>query len=1040
VNIAALFIRRPIATTLIMAGIVVFGTVGYQQLSVSDLPPIDYPTINVNASFSGASPETMASSVATPLERGFSTIPGVEQITSSSSQGSTNITLQFALSRDIDAAAQDVQTALSRTQRRLPDDMREPPSYYKSNPSDYPIIFFSVASSTLPLSTVNEYAEAVLMPRISTIEGVAQVDIMGTQRYAVRVQVDPRALAYRRIGIDEVVSAVNSNNIATPAGALWGRHKVLALQSNGQLQSADAFSDITVAYRNGSPVRLGDLGNVLNAVSNPRSGNWYNGARTIVLSVRRQPGSNTVKVAEAVKERVEELRPQLPPAIEVNLLYDRSQTIQESVADVKFTLGLTLCLVVLVIFLFLRNVPATVIPSMALPMSVVGTFAVMALFGFSVDNLSMMALTLAVGFVVDDAIVMLENIHRHIEMGKPAFQAALDGSKEVAFTILSMTLSLVAVFIPLLFMPGLLGRLFHEFAVVIAAAILISGVVSLTLTPMMCSRFLTSEQQTRHGRLYVAAENAWLWAVDVYRRSLTWVLAHRRTTMAGSFGILVATVVLFVVVPKGFIPNQDVGSVSGSIEAAEGTSWDQMVQHMARVSDVVRENPNVRGVQVSGGGGGAFGGGLTRARLSVYLKPRDERPLSADEVIRSLQPRLSQIPGVRVFLSNPPAIRIGGRSSQSQYQFTLQSADLEELYEQSRILEGRMAELPDVRDVSSDLQVRNPQLRIDVDRDRAAALGLNISQVQSALYNAFGSRQISTILGASNDYPVILELLPEFQRDPSAINLLHVRSRTGALVPLGSVATVTPILGPQSVNHSGQLPSVTLSFNLADGVSLGDAVVSVQRLARQVLPSTVTAGFSGTAQAFQQSQAGLLFLLIVAILVIYLVLGILYESFIHPLTILSALPFAVFGALLTLLIFRTDLNLYSYVGLILLVGLVKKNGIMMIDFALDLQRTDGKSPADAIAEACLIRFRPIMMTTVCALMATLPIAIGWGAGAEARRPLGIAVVGGLFVSQIVTLFVTPVIYTYLDSFQAWLGRRVTRRRAAPVVAEPAPSW
>jgi len=1040
VNIAALFIRRPIATTLIMAGIVVFGTVGYQQLSVSDLPPIDYPTINVNASFSGASPETMASSVATPLERGFSTIPGVEQITSSSSQGSTNITLQFALSRDIDAAAQDVQTALSRTQRRLPDDMREPPSYYKSNPSDYPIIFFSVASSTLPLSTVNEYAEAVLMPRISTIEGVAQVDIMGTQRYAVRVQVDPRALAYRRIGIDEVVSAVNSNNIATPAGALWGRHKVLALQSNGQLQSADAFSDITVAYRNGSPVRLGDLGNVLNAVSNPRSGNWYNGARTIVLSVRRQPGSNTVKVAEAVKERVEELRPQLPPAIEVNLLYDRSQTIQESVADVKFTLGLTLCLVVLVIFLFLRNVPATVIPSMALPMSVVGTFAVMALFGFSVDNLSMMALTLAVGFVVDDAIVMLENIHRHIEMGKPAFQAALDGSKEVAFTILSMTLSLVAVFIPLLFMPGLLGRLFHEFAVVIAAAILISGVVSLTLTPMMCSRFLTSEQQTRHGRLYVAAENAWLWAVDVYRRSLTWVLAHRRTTMAGSFGILVATVVLFVVVPKGFIPNQDVGSVSGSIEAAEGTSWDQMVQHMARVSDVVRENPNVRGVQVSGGGGGAFGGGLTRARLSVYLKPRDERPLSADEVIRSLQPRLSQIPGVRVFLSNPPAIRIGGRSSQSQYQFTLQSADLEELYEQSRILEGRMAELPDVRDVSSDLQVRNPQLRIDVDRDRAAALGLNISQVQSALYNAFGSRQISTILGASNDYPVILELLPEFQRDPSAINLLHVRSRTGALVPLGSVATVTPILGPQSVNHSGQLPSVTLSFNLADGVSLGDAVVSVQRLARQVLPSTVTAGFSGTAQAFQQSQAGLLFLLIVAILVIYLVLGILYESFIHPLTILSALPFAVFGALLTLLIFRTDLNLYSYVGLILLVGLVKKNGIMMIDFALDLQRTDGKSPADAIAEACLIRFRPIMMTTVCALMATLPIAIGWGAGAEARRPLGIAVVGGLFVSQIVTLFVTPVIYTYLDSFQAWLGRRVTRRRAAPVAAEPAPSW
>ncbi len=1034
-NIAALFIRRPIATTLVMVGIVIFGFVGYRQLPVSDLPPIDYPTINVNASFSGASPETMASSVATPLERAFSTIPGVEQITSSSNQGSTNITLQFALSRDIDAAAQDVQTALSRAQRGLPDDMRDPPSYFKSNPSDFPIILYSVASRTLPISTVNEYAETVLAPRISTIEGVAQVDIMGTQRFAVRVQVDPRALAYRRIGIDEVVTAVNANNIATPAGALWGRHRVLALQSNGQLQDADAFRDIVIAYRNGSPVRLGDVGNVLNAVSNPRSGNWYNGARTIVLAVRRQPGSNTVQVADAVSARIESMRGQLPPAVEVNLLYDRSQTIRESVADVRFTLLLTLCLVVLVIFLFLRNVPATAIPSMALPMSVVGTFAVMALFGLSVDNLSMMALTLAVGFVVDDAIVMLENIHRHVEMGKPGLQAALEGSKEVGFTILSMTLSLVAVFIPLLFMPGLLGRLFHEFAVVIAAAILISGFVSLTLTPMMCSLFLKGEHQVRHGWFYDTAETTWNRTVELYRRSLHWVLGHRRTAMAGSFAILVATLLLFLIVPRGFIPNQDVGSVSGSIEAAEGTSWEQMVEHMTRVSDVVRENPNVQGVQVSGGGG--FSGGLTRARLSVYLKPRNERSLSADEVIRSLQPALARLPGVRVFLTNPPAIRIGGRGSQSQYQFTLQGADLQELYQQAHVMETRMRDLPVIRDVSSDLQMRNPQLRIDVDRDRAAALGLNISQVQSALYNAFGSRQISTILGTSNDYPVILELLPEFQRDPSAINLLHVRSRTGALVPLGAVAKVTPILGPQSINHSGQLPSVTLSFNLEEGVSLGDGVGAVQRLANEVLPATVTGGFSGTAQAFQQSQTGLLFLLIVAILVIYLVLGVLYESFIHPLTILSALPFAVFGALVTLLIFRTDLNLYSYVGLILLVGLVKKNGIMMIDFALDAQRNEGLAPADAIASACLIRFRPIMMTTMCALMATLPIAIGWGAGAEARRPLGIAVVGGLFVSQLVTLYVTPVIYTYLDSFQAWLGSRVSRRARVPVGAEPA---
>ncbi|MCC7133907.1 MAG: efflux RND transporter permease subunit, partial [Gemmatimonadales bacterium] len=736
-NIAEPFIKRPIATTLIMTGVVIFGALGYRQLPVSDLPTIDYPTINVNANLPGANPEIMAAAVATPLERAFSSVPGIEQITSSSSQGSTNITLQFSLSRSIDAAAQDVQTAISRASRGLPDDMRDPPNYNKSNPSDQPIVYFSVASRTLPLSTVNEYAETMIAQRLSTIEGVAQVNLMGEQRYAVRVQLDPRALAYRRIGLDEVVTAVNANNINSPAGAVWGRSKVLALQSNGQLQNAEAFRDVTVAYRNGSPVRLGDLGLVVDAVRNPRSGNWYNGMRTITLAVNRQPGSNTVEVADRVTAMVESIKQQLPPSIEVNPLYDRSVTIRESVAEVKFTLVLTLALVVMVIFLFLRNLPATVIPSMALPMSIVGTFGAMALLGFSIDNLSMMALTLAVGFVVDDAIVMLENIVRHLEMGKPVRQASLDGAKEIGFTIVSMTLSLVAVFIPILFMPGLLGRLFHEFAVVIGVAILISGFVSLTLTPMMCSRFLRAGHHQNQGRFYRATEAGYQWSLERYRRSLVWVMDHRRLTMAFSAAILVGTVFLFRIVPKGFIPTQDIGAVFGTLEAAEGTSYEQMVDHYRKIGEVIRQNPNVRAVQVSSWGN-------NQGRVSVYLKPNEERRAKADQVIRELNRPLAEVPGVRVFLSNPPALRIGGRQSKSQYQFTLQSPELDVLYQQATVLETRMRDLPGLIDVTSDLQIRNPQLRVNVDRDRAAALGLNISQVQSALYNAFGSRQIST--------------------------------------------------------------------------------------------------------------------------------------------------------------------------------------------------------------------------------------------------------------------------------------------------------
>ena len=700
--------------------------------------------------------------------------------------------------------------------------------------------------------------------------------------------------------------------------------------------------------------------------------------------------------------------------------------------DVKFTLMLTLGLVIMVIFVFLRSVPATVIPSMALPMSIVGTFAVMALLGYSVDNLSMMAMTLAVGFVVDDAIVMLENIVRHLEMGKPTMEAALDGSREIGFTILSMTLSLVAVFIPILFLGGLLGRLFHEFAVVIGAAILVSGFVSLTLTPMMCSRFLKAHAGEQHGRFYEATERVYQAVLAFYARTLHWVMNHRRTAMVFSFGVLVGTGALFVLVPKGFIPSTDTGAVFASVEAAEGTAFETLQEKLAALADIARNDANIRGVMVSTGGGGPFGGAVNTGRLNLYFKPREERPLDADRIIRELQPKLAQVPGVRVFMSNPPAIRVGGRISKSQYQYTLQSPDIDALYQYAGIMEGKLRDLPNLQDVTTDLQLRNPQLKIDIDRDRAAALGLNMDQVQSALYNAFGTRQVSTILSTNNDYAVVLELLPQFQGDAGALNLLYVRStKTGALVPLGAVARVAPMLGPLTVNHSGQLPSVTLSFNLRPGASLSTGVADVLRTARDVLPSTITTGFGGTAAAFQQSQSGLAFLLVIAIAVIYLVLGVLYESFIHPLTILSGLPFATFGALLTLLVFRTDLDIYAYVGLIMLVGLVKKNAIMMIDFALDAQRNQGKPPAEAAVEACLVRFRPIMMTTMCALMGTLPIAIGFGAGGEARRPLGISVCGGLLVSQLVTLYVTPVIYTYLDSFQQWVGARAPWRSKAP---------
>ena len=1018
-SISETFIKRPIMTTLVMAAILIFGIFAYRLLPVSDLPNVDFPTIQVNASLPGASPETMASSVATPLEKQFSTIAGIDSMTSTNSLGSTSITIQFNLSRDLDGAALDVQSAISAAGGQLPPEMPTPPTFRKVNPADSPILYLALSSPVMRLSDVDEAAETTLGQRISMVPGVAQVQVFGAQKYAVRVQLDPNAMASRQIGIDDVTNALNSGNTNTPTGTLYGQNHTFTILSNGQLRNAAQFGPMIVAYRNGAPVRLDQLGRVIDSVQDDKSASWYNGDRAVVLAIQRQPGTNTVEVVDSINKLLPQLEAHIPAAVNVSTLYDRSVSIRASVDDVKFTLVLTIALVVMVIFLFLRNLSATIIPSLALPMSIIGTFSVMYLLGYSLDNLSLMALTLSVGFVVDDAIVMLENIVRHMEMGKKPWRAAMDGAGEIGFTILSMTMSLAAVFIPLLFMGGIIGRLLHEFAVTIGVAVLVSGFVSLTLTPMLCSRFLKHQEAKEHGRLFNMSERIFDSWLQGYDRTLKVVLRHKFATLMVSFAVIALTFYLYTVSKTGFIPDEDQGLVFAFTEAQQGISFHDMMQLQQKVASVVRHDPNVMNIMSS------FGNPVNQGRIFFRLKDKHDRVnhMSATEVIQELRPKVAQIPGIAVYMQIPPTIRIGGQLTKSQYQYTLQTPETDELYRDAPKLEAALRKLPQLQDVTSDLQIKNPQLTVQVDRDKAYALGVTPDQVSQALYSAYGTRQASTIYAPNNEYYVIVELMPLYQQNPNELSELYIHSSTGKLVPLDTVAKLVPSVGPLTVNHLGQLPAVTLSFNLKPGVSLGEATQLVQQEANQVLPGDIQGTFQGTAQAFQQSFKGLGLLLVAAVLVIYIILGILYESFVHPLTILSGLPSAGVGALLTLVIFHQELNLYSFVGIIMLIGIVKKNAIMMIDFALDAERGEGKSPEDSIYQGALVRFRPIMMTTMAALMGTLPIAIGFGAGADSRRGLGLAVVGGLLFSQVVTLYITPVYYVYLDKLQTKLHRR-----------------
>ena len=1027
-NLSRLFIERPIMTVLLCFAIVLFGTVAFRALPVAALPSVDYPTIQVTAALPGASPETMASTVATPLERQFSTIAGISSMSSTNTQGATAITVQFSLDRNIDAAAQDIQAQISAAGGQLPASMPRPPSYQKVNPAEQPVLYVALDSSTLPLYKISEYADIQMSQRISMVSGVSRVQVFGEQKYAVRVQVDPDKMAAFNMGIDDVQKAIASANTNLPTGQLDGPRQAFTIESSGALLKAAAYRPIIVAWRNGTPVRLDQLGNVVDGVENNKLAAWYNNTRSVILAINKQPGTNTVDVVDNIRSLIPEFRRELPPAVDLSVAFDASQSIRASIHDVEFTLLLTVCIVVMVIFLFLRNISATMIPGAAVPFSIVGTFAVMYLLGYSLNNLSLMALTLSVGFVVDDAIVMLENIVRHMEMGKSRMEAALAASKEIGFTIISMTFSLVAVFIPVLFMSGIVGRLLHEFSVTIVVAILISGFVSLTLTPMLGSRFLKSEHEVRHGRGYHLLESGFNVLASWYESTLRITLRFRLATLTVAVLMLVGTVYLFETMPTGFIPSQDSSAMFGAVLGPQDASFDYMASHLKAVANIVHADPGVQDTI-------AFVPGGNQSFVFAHLKPRDQRALSVDQTIEELRPKLMGVPGVMTFMQNPPPITVSGQFGAAAYSLVLQSTDLAALYNWAPKLLGEVRKLPGFVDVNSDQQISAPQVMVDIERDRAQALGVNPQQVQDALYSAYGTRQVSVIYAPADQYSVILEVDPKYQNTPDSLSKLYVRSSNGSLVPLDALVRMKRQTGPLNINHFGQLPAVNISFNLHPGYSLGQAATAVDNAVRELrMPATIGSSFQGTVKEFQNSFRNLSILLIVAILVIYIVLGVLYESFIHPITILSGLPSAVFGALLTLVLFHKELDLYAFVGIIMLFGVVKKNAIMMVDFAIDA-RHQGASPYDAIWQGCLLRFRPIMMTTVAALFGTLPIALGYGEGADARQPLGLAVVGGLVVSQFLTLYITPVIYLYLEKLQQRLqGGRAPARRQQEVTA------